>query len=166
MKAPLPLLPDRTLIADLCRETAGQERVQPELVEKDFYLTRLLWALGEEFGNGLLLKGGTLLSKVDIGFLRMSDDADLVIPGTADRARAANARQLDRVRDALRSLAPEIGVRLDFRGGEYSDRAAHAIWRLAYESSFRDQSIQIEVSIRPLLRPARQVSLPRLLTYP
>jgi predicted nucleotidyltransferase component of viral defense system len=166
VKAPLPALPDRTLLADLSRETAELERVQPELVEKDFYLTRLLWALGEELGDGLLLKGETLLSKVDIGFLRMSDDADLVIPGTADRSRASNARQLNRVRDALRSLAPQIGVRIEFPGGEYTDRAAHAIWQVDYESRFRTQNLRIEVSIRPLLRPPRHVSLRRLLTDP
>jgi hypothetical protein len=28
-----------------------------------------------------LLKGGTLLSKVDLGFRRMSEDVDLVFPG-------------------------------------------------------------------------------------
>lgn len=38
----LPPLPDRQLLADLCREAAERERVQPILVEKDFHLTRLL----------------------------------------------------------------------------------------------------------------------------
>ncbi len=48
----LPALPDRELLADLCREAANRERLQPHVVEKDFYLTRLLWALGETFGTG------------------------------------------------------------------------------------------------------------------
>jgi hypothetical protein len=47
----LPALPDPSLLADLSRETAAREGVQPQLVEKDFYLTRLLWALGERFGR-------------------------------------------------------------------------------------------------------------------
>ena len=98
----LPPLPDRTQLADLCREAAAAERVEPQLVEKDFYLTRLLWALGEEFGEELLLKGGTLLSKVDLGFFRMSEDADLVIPGEPSRFKSANVRRMNRVRDALR----------------------------------------------------------------
>ena len=82
MSVTLPKLPERGLLADLCREAAARERLQPQLIEKDFYLTRLLWALGQVFGEELLLKGGTLLSKVDLGFLRMSEDADLVLPGT------------------------------------------------------------------------------------
>ncbi len=75
----MPPRPDVAVLADLSRETAAREGVQPQLVEKDFYLTRLLWALDERFGRDLLLKGGTLLSKVDLGFFRMSEDADLVL---------------------------------------------------------------------------------------
>lgn len=44
------------------------------------FLTRLIWALAQAFGNKLLLKGGTLLSKVDLGFHRMSEDVDMVMP--------------------------------------------------------------------------------------
>jgi hypothetical protein len=36
LKVALPRLPDRTLLADLCREAAARERVQPQLVEKDW----------------------------------------------------------------------------------------------------------------------------------
>lgn len=38
----LPPLPEPAHLADRCREAAAREQVQPELVEKDFYLTRLL----------------------------------------------------------------------------------------------------------------------------
>ena len=47
MSVTLPPLPDTGLLADLCREAAAREGVAPQLVEKDFYLTRLLWALGQ-----------------------------------------------------------------------------------------------------------------------
>jgi hypothetical protein len=40
------------------------------VMEKDFYLTRLIWAFAQELGDQMLLKGGTLLSKVDLGFFR------------------------------------------------------------------------------------------------
>ena len=91
----LPPLPDRTLLADLCRETAARERLQPQVIEKDFYLTRLLWVLGEALGDQALLKGGTLFSKVDVGFKRMSEDADLVVPKdpSSERRKCAGAEQ-------------------------------------------------------------------------
>jgi hypothetical protein len=68
----LPPLPDRSLLADLCREAGARERLEPQLIERDFYLTTLLCALGQRSGDALLLRGGTLLSKVDLGFFRMS----------------------------------------------------------------------------------------------
>jgi hypothetical protein len=49
----------------LCSEAAEAEQVQPFTVEKDFYLTRLIWALAQTRGGRLLLYGGALLSKVD-----------------------------------------------------------------------------------------------------
>src|ERR671914_676144 len=97
----LPRLPPPDLLADLCRETATRERIAAAAVEKDFYLTRLIWALADRFDDGLLLKGGTLLSKVDLGFHRMSEDVDLVMPveGRNDY-KPKNAKALNRVRDA------------------------------------------------------------------
>jgi predicted nucleotidyltransferase component of viral defense system len=121
----LPRLPDRELIADLCREVAAVEGVQPFAVEKDFYLTRLIWALAQEFGDRLLLKGGTLLSKVDLGYRRMSEDVDLVIPWDGSRThRGVNAGQTNRVRDALEVLAPMVGLRFEHVDGHHP-RSTH-----------------------------------------
>jgi len=106
----IPPLPSREVLAELCRRTASRERVQPIAAEKDFYLTRILWALGQHFGDRLLLKGGTLLSKVDLGYKRMSEDADFVIPWNRPTTyKGTNAKQMNEVRDALRSMAEDIG---------------------------------------------------------
>jgi len=159
----LPPLPDRALLADLCRETAARERLQPQVIEKDFYLTRLLWALGEALGDRALLKGGTLLSKVDLGFKRMSEDADLVVPGLPSREKRRNVASLNDVRDALRRTGAVVGVRLPFPDGQHSERGAHRQWELLYESDLEPQSIKVEASLRPLLRPPRRVHLAQLL---
>src|SRR4051794_11283654 len=164
--ANLPALADHELLADLCREIAASEGVQPFTVEKDFYLTRLIWALAQEFGDRLLLKGGTLLSKVDLGYRRMSEDVDLVIPGAPTRHGGINAAATNSVRDALRKLAPVVGLRLENHNGESSERGARVIWTLKYDSSFGPQSIDVEVAIRPLLRPPRRALLRQLLNDP
>ena len=118
----LPPLPNRELLADLCYEVAATEGVQPFAIEKDFYLTRLIWALAQELGDRLLLKGGTLLSKVDLGFRRMSEDVDRVIPWAGSRRhRGINASETNRVRDALRRLAPIAGLRLENHNGEVGE---------------------------------------------
>jgi hypothetical protein len=166
VSAALPPLPDRALLADLCRETAARERVQPQLVEKDFYLTRILWALGQTVGDGLLLKGGTLLSKVDLGFFRMSEDADLVLPGPSSRQRLPNVRRMHRLRDVLKGVGPAIGITTRFPTGEFSDKATHCVWQLDYLSEFGVQGIRLEVSIRPVLRAPREVRLSQLLADP
>lgn len=166
MTPTLPPLPDRALIADLCRETAARESVQPDLVEKDFYLTRLLWALGQTFGEGLLLKGGTLFSKVDLGFFRMSSDADLVVPEEASTGKGSNMRRLNKIRDGLRTLESIVGVTRRFPSGEDFDRGSHRRWDLDYSSEFGPQSIQLEVSLRPALRKPRRVRLKQLLVDP
>jgi predicted nucleotidyltransferase component of viral defense system len=162
----LPPLPDRSLLADLCREAAARERVEPQLIEKDFYLTRLLWALGQSFGDALLLKGGTLLGKVDLGFFRMSEDADLVLPGTASRRGLQNVGRMHRVRDAIGEVAAAVGVSARFPAGELHHQAAHGIWQFDYASEFGPQGIMLEVSIRPVLRPVREVRLRQLLVDP
>lgn len=162
----LPALPDRELLADLCREVAASESVQPFTVEKDLYLTRLIWSLAQEVGDRLLLKGGTLLSKVDLGYRRMSEDVDLVIPGMPTRHGGINAAATNPVRDALRRLAPTVGLRLENHNGEPSERGARVIWTLKYDSSFGPQSIDVEVAIRPVLRPPRRARLRQLLSDP
>ncbi|MCC6176126.1 MAG: nucleotidyl transferase AbiEii/AbiGii toxin family protein [Chloroflexi bacterium] len=163
----LPPLPNRELLADLCLEVAATEGVQPFAIDKDFYLTRLIWALAQELGDRLLLKGGTLLSKVDLGFRRMSEDVDLVIPWAGSRRhRGINASETNRFRDALRRLARIAGLRLENHNGEVSERGARVIWTLLYESSFSPQAVDVEVALRPVLRIPRRAGLSQLLSDP
>jgi len=159
-------MPDRGLLADLCRETAARERLQPQLVEKDFYLTRILWAFGQSVRDDLLLKGGTLLSKVDLGLFRMSEDADLVLPGAPSPRRLPNVRRMHRLRDLLHEISPVVGVSVRFPAGELFEKGAHCMWQLEYPSEFGPQGIRLEVSIRPVLRPPREVRLRQLLADP
>jgi hypothetical protein len=166
MSVAMPPPPDRGLLADLCREAAVRERVEPALIEKDFYLTRILWAVGQELGDQLLLKGGTLLSKVDLGFFRMSENADFVFPGEPAKQRLSNVRHMHLVRDALKVIAPAAGVTVLFPAGELFDRGAHCVWQLDYPSEFGKQAVRFEVSIRLVLRTPRKVKLGQLLDDP
>lgn len=166
MSVTLPRLPERSLLADLCREEAARQHLQPQLIEKDFYLTRLLWALGQTFGEELLLKGGTLLSKVDLGFLRMSEDADFVLADTLASRKLQRVRRMHRIRDALKGVGPLVGVTQRFPAGDLLDKASHGVWQLDYPSEFGPQGLRLEVSLRPLLRRPRKVRLRQLLADP
>jgi len=163
-------LPDRRDLADACRVVAEREGVQPWAVEKDFYLTRLLWALAEALGDRLLLKGGTCLSKCDLGYRRLSEDVDMVVPLGPDekpgRHKGINSAAMNRVRDTLRAVAQPVGVRLANPTGEVSERGAHVIWDLSYESEFGPQGILFEAALRPVLLSPRRAHLRQLLDGP
>jgi predicted nucleotidyltransferase component of viral defense system len=166
----LPPLPRRQVLSDACRQEAAHQRLDPLVVEKDFYLTRLIWALAQERGPRLLLKGGTCLSKCDLGYHRMSEDADFVIPWASGTShRGTNAYHTNQVREALRAIAPEVGVALRAFDGERFDRASHIIWTATYASELSPNhmgSILIEVAMRPVLRPAREARLDHILSGP
>ena len=70
------------------------------------------------------------------------------------------------MRDALKTLAPIVGLRFERFDGYPSEKHAQVIWELPYESSFGPQSIDVEVALRPVLRPPRRVSLHQLLNDP
>jgi hypothetical protein len=98
----IPPPPPARILADACRVHAGRVGFDPLLVEKDFHLTRLVWALAERFGERLLLKGGTCLGECDVGFPRMREDADFVLAGgPATRHRGSNAARTNPVAHAL-----------------------------------------------------------------
>lgn len=67
---------------DLLRIVAGQTRIAPGLVEKDYWVTHTLWAL-HDTGFDVWFKGGTSLSKGFCLIERFSEDLDLkILPGT------------------------------------------------------------------------------------
>ena len=76
--------------ADLVAVVAGRRRLAPALVEKDYWVTHVLWGL-HRLGLEIWFKGGTSLSK-GFGLIeRFSEDLDLKVePG--------NGSALDRVK--------------------------------------------------------------------
>jgi predicted nucleotidyltransferase component of viral defense system len=122
-----PLIP-RERLADACREAAAEHGVQPATVEKDYYLTRLIAAVAGEREDGVLLKGGTLLSKVDLGFKRMSEDVDFVLPGVPSRHKRENAQRMNALRRDFLRVAGRVGVEVPMPHGEREDRDRHVIW--------------------------------------
>ncbi len=174
MTISLPRLPRPDVLGDLCREAAARQRVPAASLEKDLYLTRLLWALGDRFGDGLLLKGGTCLMKVDVGFRRMSEDIDLVIPWSGSlNYKGTNASYTNRIRDALRELGPIVGVQLETPDGQAWVKRSHVKWTVHYPSEFGrtypgqpqpTATIDVEVAMRPVMLPVRRAALQTVLS--
>ena len=67
--------------SDLIRTVAGEKRLQPAIVEKDFWVCYLLDYLfhRSEFKGSVIFKGGTSLSKAYGLIERFSEDIDLIL---------------------------------------------------------------------------------------
>lgn len=166
MTVELPPLLSHRQLRDACEETADIEQLAPELIEKDYYLTRLLWAFAQSVGTGLLLKGGTLLSKVDLGFRRTSEDVDLVVPWGHGRSLtygSVNASVVNGIARTIHAFGDEVGVRLTNVTGTRWPQDLGVIWDVTYDSPYGTQGIQVEVSLRYVLREPRQAKLAQLL---
>jgi len=90
----------------------------------------------------------------------MSEDADFVIPWDESRThRGTNAHHIDKVRDTLRNLAPQLGMRFERPDGEEFERRSHVIWEVDYGGRYPPTSITVEAAMRPVLRPARRAPM-------
>lgn len=80
-------------IGDLLRIVAGETRIAPGLIEKDYWVTHTLWALHDK-GFDVWFKGGTSLSK-GFGLIeRFSEDLDLkILPEPSARFRWSRTGQ-------------------------------------------------------------------------
>jgi len=169
MTVALPTLPPPRRLSAALEETAAREQVVVEAVEKDFYLTRLIWAIAQEFGDRLLLKGGTLLSKVDLGYRRMSDDVDLVVPVPFDLRldyAPSNGQRLDGIGERIRGFGEVAGPRLVNIVGDRAARNESVQWDAPYSSAYGAQGILLEVSFSHIERPGRRAALNQLLGGP
>ncbi|MBF2709555.1 nucleotidyl transferase AbiEii/AbiGii toxin family protein [Flavobacterium soyangense] len=71
---------NKNLFQDAVRITAQQMNIQPEFVEKDYWVTYALHTIfNNEIGNDTVFKGGTALSKCYKMIDRFSEDIDLVV---------------------------------------------------------------------------------------
>ena len=66
---------NKNLFRDAIRITAQQMNIQPEFVEKDYWVTYALYVIfNHEIGNDTVFKGGTALSKCYKMIDRFSED--------------------------------------------------------------------------------------------
>lgn len=94
----------------------------------------------------------------------MSEDIDMIVPGHPSRYRKTNFERLNPIARSLEGFRSALSLELESFDGTRTDAGSHAIWDLNYDSKLlQPASITVEVSIRPLHRPARRVPLRQLL---
>jgi hypothetical protein len=153
---PIRLHQDPALFREAVTYAAAETGFAPRLIEKDYFCTVLLQHLAGA-GCGLVFKGGTCLAKVHVGFYRLSEDLDFVIPTPVDASRVERSRRAVESKAAVAKIGerlPGLRVITALTGANDSTQYNGVI---AYRSLLdsREETIKMEVGLRePLLTPA------------
>jgi predicted nucleotidyltransferase component of viral defense system len=146
-------------------ETGFSER----LIEKDYYCSVLLKDMEALFGQGIVFKGGTCLSKVHADFFRLSEDLDFGISLTPNASHGTRRKAAGPVKTHL----ADIAARLPFFTEEVKLIGAyhniHYTGRLAYRSlvTGEKESIKVEFSLREeVLLPCAELPARTILIDP
>lgn len=152
---------DEGRFRDLIKALAGKHPFRTEMIEKDYYLTKLLTALKELYGPKLVFKGGTCLNKVYLGYYRMSEDLDFinVTPGPL-LTRKARSKAIDFLRKDIGEICK--GTNLDCKDprGVGANLSTQYFFNFEYQSLITNApaSVTLEITQRnnPILKPVKK----------
>lgn len=100
-----------SLYRDAIRFTAQQMKLQPEYVEKDYWVTYALFTIfNNEIGKDTVFKGGTALSKCFNMIDRFSEDIDLVVLRREGETDSKLKSKLKSVSTVVETVLPEVGL--------------------------------------------------------
>lgn len=97
---------DAERFEEAVRFTASETRFLPRLIEKDYFCTLLLGYLSTA-DSSLVFKGGTCLAKVHVGFYRLSEDLDFIIPVPYATPQSKRSRMAEGLKKAHFSTVEE-----------------------------------------------------------
>src|SRR5262249_53505216 len=154
---------------DALMHTASETGFSERLIEKDYYCSVLLKDLGVLFGQGLVFKGGTCLSKVHAEFFRLSEDLDFGMSVRPDALHGDRRRAAAPIKEHLAGIATRLpfffeAVKLT---GAYHNK--HYTGKFAYRSLVTgdNESIKVEFSLREeVLLPAEHLVAKTMLIDP
>ncbi len=120
------MLHEHPQFRELIGITADDLKMVPELVEKDYWVTRVLRAIAAEGGlnKQVIFKGGTSLSKGWKLIDRFSEDVDLLTTGpdfSAPPGRAACAAVFHRIIECVETKTPLLLPKTDGLSSEQRD---------------------------------------------
>ncbi len=130
--------------------TASETGFSQRLIEKDYYCSVLLNDLTALYGQGLVFKGGTCLSKVHAGFFRLSEDLDFAVSVKPDAARGERRRLAEPFKAYLAGVAARLPIFSEAVALTGQNVNKQYNGQFAYRSAVtRDlESIKIEISLR------------------
>lgn len=165
----LRLHEDVPLFREAIAFTAAKTGFDAPVIEKDYFCTVLLDDFARHGGTELIFKGGTCLAKVHVGFYRLSEDLDFMIPMPVAASRGERSRGADAIKRAAAGVSrrlPCFSCAAELEGANDSTQYSGSV---TYRSALSDepQAILIDVSVRePALKPPTTLSARTVLVDP
>ncbi len=92
-------------------EIGRRTNFRPDLIEKDYHLTKILHKLSEKKIHNLVFKGGTCLNKCYLGFYRLSEDLDFVYnQDVKGLSKGEVKKKLDELRRIIFEILENLGI--------------------------------------------------------
>jgi len=163
-KPQLSLHLDRDFFRAALVYTSEARGFSPLLIEKDYYCSVLLSYLFSDEPL-LVFKGGTCLSKVHVGFNRLSEDLDFMISIHRDASRTQRRELIDPVKQHMMRLSesvPGFFLKEELKGHNNSTQYLAVV---NYFSTMAQTSgaIKVEIALREKLLATPMVAQARTL---
>ncbi|MFC1762671.1 nucleotidyl transferase AbiEii/AbiGii toxin family protein [Planctomycetota bacterium] len=155
-KARLTFHQDTALFRESVIYSAAETGFAARLIEKDYFCSVLLAYLAN-YDKQCIFKGGTCLTKVHLGFYRLSEDLDYVMPMPADAPRTQRSKQAGALKQAMAAVAQDLDCFSTHKPLQGANNSTQYNGVLQYRSLLdgKDETIKIEMSLRePLVQSA------------
>ena len=157
-------LHERRDFRDLLLTVGERSGAGAAIVEKDYWVTEALRVISREFGDGVVFKGGTSLSKGWHLISRFSEDIDLLIRTSDGDSHGQRDRYMKEIDEAVERLPGLTGA----PQGRRSDRGVSRTAAYAYESQAPAlaglaSTISLEMGIRGGPHPIERRELDSIL---
>jgi predicted nucleotidyltransferase component of viral defense system len=147
----------------LIRKVTVETKFVPEMLEKDYHLTKILHKISEKHMKDVVFKGGTCLNKCYLGFYRLSEDLDFIYNKDIRKYSKTQVKKiLDELRREFFDILDTLGFKTNKKLGEgwqmltseIAPKIVGLIINTYYTSSVTNtpQKIKIEISFRRKLR--------------
>lgn len=145
---------DSALFRESVTYSVAETGFAARLIEKDYFCSVLLAYLARH-DKQFIFKGGTCLTKVHLGFYRLSEDLDYVMPMPADAPRTQRSKQADALREAMENIEQDLDCFSTHQSLRGANNSTQYTGVLQYRSLLdgRDETVKIELSLRePLVQ--------------
>jgi uncharacterized protein len=148
---------------DNIMKIAGEKKLNPSAISKDYALGWLLFGISESsIGDKLIFKGGTALSKVHFpeGW-RLSEDLDFTLVGeiTLEVLEKALKEEIPKI------IMDAIGMEVKLKDRPHANEGFYQS-RFQYTGPLGKDTVKIEITKEEVLRKADVKKMPKVFDYP